>query len=148
MAAALMCQSNGPKAHHAFYYNFYEQYVKCMNTHTHQTAAGQRCASYWIQDSQQSATFCLYFMHCVCHKVICSSNVGILYLAFRLYDGSERSKHLSKCFFKWEKPKKNQTRFKFFHNGRKFRRLCVNAIDSTWGRIYFLTCKNYGFSVQ
>ncbi len=37
-----------------------------------------------------------------------------------------------------------KTRFEFFHDGRKFRRQCVNVIDITWGRFYFLTCKNFG----
>ncbi len=26
----------------------------------------------------------------------------------------------------------------------KFRRQCANVIDTTWGRIYFLTCENFG----
>ncbi len=36
----------------------------------------------------------------------------------------------------------------FSYDGRKFRRQCVNVIDITWGRIYFLTCKNFGLRVQ
>ncbi len=36
----------------------------------------------------------------------------------------------------------------FFYDGRKFRRQCVNVIDTTWGRIYFSTCENFGLSVQ
>ncbi len=31
-----------------------------------------------------------------------------------------------------------------FFDGRKFRRQCANVIDTTWGRIYFLTCENVG----
>ncbi len=30
-----------------------------------------------------------------------------------------------------------------FFDGRKFRRQCANVIDTTWGRIYFLTCENF-----
>ncbi len=36
----------------------------------------------------------------------------------------------------------------FFYDGRKFRRKCVNVIDTTWGLIYFLTCENFGLCVQ
>ncbi len=36
----------------------------------------------------------------------------------------------------------------FFYDARKFRRQCVNVIDTTWGRIYFLMCENFGLSVQ
>ncbi len=35
-----------------------------------------------------------------------------------------------------------------FLAGRKFRRQCANVIDTTWGHIYFLTCKNFGLCVQ
>ncbi len=42
----------------------------------------------------------------------------------------------------------NRTWSEFFFNGRKFRRQCANVIDTTWGRIYFLTCENFGLSVQ
>ncbi len=35
-----------------------------------------------------------------------------------------------------------------FFYGRKFRRQCVNVIDTTWCRIYFSTCENFGLSVQ
>ncbi len=33
----------------------------------------------------------------------------------------------------------NRTWSEFFYDGRKFRRQCVNVIDTTWGRIYFFT---------
>ncbi len=36
----------------------------------------------------------------------------------------------------------------FFYDGRKFWRQYVNVIETTWGRIYFLTCENFGHSVQ
>ncbi len=36
----------------------------------------------------------------------------------------------------------------FFYDRRKFRRQCVNLIDTTWGRIYFLKCENVGLRVQ
>ncbi len=42
----------------------------------------------------------------------------------------------------------NRTRSEFFYDGRKFQRQCVNVTDTTWGRIYFSTCKNFGLSVQ
>ncbi len=38
----------------------------------------------------------------------------------------------------------NRTWSEFFYDGRKFRRQCVNMIDTTWGCIYFLTCKHFG----
>ncbi len=31
----------------------------------------------------------------------------------------------------------------FFYDGWKFRRQCVNVIDTTWGHIYFLTWENF-----
>ncbi len=37
-----------------------------------------------------------------------------------------------------------ETWSKFFYDWRKFRRQCVNMIDTTWGRIYFSTCENFG----
>ncbi len=37
-----------------------------------------------------------------------------------------------------------ETWSKFFYDWRKFRRQCVNVIDTTWGRIYFSTCENFG----
>ncbi len=42
----------------------------------------------------------------------------------------------------------NRTWSELFHDGWKFWRQCVNMIDTTWGRIYFLTCENFGLSVQ
>ncbi len=33
---------------------------------------------------------------------------------------------------------------RMFCDGRKFRRQCVNVIFTTWGRIYFSTCENFG----
>ncbi len=35
-----------------------------------------------------------------------------------------------------------------FCNGRKFQRQCVNVTVTTWGRIYFLTCKNVGLFIS
>ncbi len=41
---------------------------------------------------------------------------------------------------------------KKIYDGRKFRRQCINVIDTTWGRIYFLHAKisdeNFGLGVQ
>ncbi len=28
-----------------------------------------------------------------------------------------------------------------FYDGQKFQRQCVNVTETTWGRIYFLTCE-------
>ncbi len=42
----------------------------------------------------------------------------------------------------------NRTWSKMFYDGRKFRRQCVNVIDTTWGHIYFLTCENFWLGVQ
>ncbi len=33
---------------------------------------------------------------------------------------------------------------RIFYDGRKFWSQCVNVLDTTWGRIYFLTCENFG----
>ncbi len=38
----------------------------------------------------------------------------------------------------------NRTCSEFFYYERKFRRQCVNMIDTTWGRNYFLTCEYFG----
>ncbi len=43
---------------------------------------------------------------------------------------------------------KNQTRSECFYDGQSFWRQCVNVIDTTWRRIIFSTCKNFGLRVQ
>ncbi len=50
---------------------------------------------------------------------------------------------LSKCLLRMRKRRKSNL-ILFFYDGRKFRRQCVNVIDTTWGRIYFSTCENFG----
>ncbi len=45
----------------------------------------------------------------------------------RLYNGSELSKHLSKGLLQMQKIEPDPN----FHDGRKFRRQCVNVIDTT-----------------
>ncbi len=42
----------------------------------------------------------------------------------------------------------NRTWYEFFSDRRKFQRQCVNVIGTTWGCIYFLTCKNFGQEFQ
>ncbi len=42
----------------------------------------------------------------------------------------------------------NRTWSKFSFDGQKFQSQCPNVTDTTWGRIYFLTCYNFGLSVQ
>ncbi len=64
--------------------------------------------------------------------------IAILDFGVRFYGGSERMLATD------AKNAKNRTRSKFFYDGRKFRRQCVNVIDITWGRIYFSTCENFG----
>ncbi len=51
---------------------------------------------------------------------------------------------LSKCMQRMRKRRKSNLIQKCF-DGRKFWRQCANVIDTTWGRIYFLTCENFGF---
>ncbi len=38
--------------------------------------------------------------------------------------------------------------FFYFYDERKFRRQCVNVIDTMWGHIYFLTCTNFGWEFR
>ncbi len=38
----------------------------------------------------------------------------------------------------------SRTWSEFFYDLRTFWRQCVNVIDTTWGRIHFLTCENFG----
>ncbi len=54
---------------------------------------------------------------------------------------------LSKCMQRMRKRRKSNLIQKKI-DGRKFRRQCANVIDTTWGRIYFLMCENFGLSVQ
>ncbi len=54
---------------------------------------------------------------------------------------------LSKCMQRMRKRRKSNLILIFF-DGRKFRRQCANVIDTTWGRIYLLTCENFRLSVQ
>ncbi len=65
---------------------------------------------------------------------------AILDFGVCFYGGSELLKHLSKCLLQMRKMQK----IWFFYDGGKFRRQCVNGIDTTWGRIYFLTCQKIG----
>ncbi len=53
----------------------------------------------------------------------------------------------SKCMLQMQKGRKSNL-IPIFLAGRKFRRQCANVIDTTWGHIYFLTCKNVGLCVQ
>ncbi len=54
---------------------------------------------------------------------------------------------LSKCMQRmWKRRKSNLIRI--FFDGRKFRRQCANVIDTTWGRIYFLTCEHFGWKFR
>ncbi len=66
---------------------------------------------------------------------------GIFTCVFFVFSYS--SSILSKCMLRMQK-RKNL----IFYDGWKFRRQRVNMIDTTWGHIYFLTCKNVGLSVQ
>ncbi len=50
---------------------------------------------------------------------------------------------LSKYMQRMRKRRKSNL-IRIFFDGRKYRRQCANVIDTTWGRIYFLTCENFG----
>ncbi len=39
----------------------------------------------------------------------------------------------------------NLPQSKLIYDGRNFWRQCVNVIDTMWGRIYFSSCKHFGF---
>ncbi len=54
---------------------------------------------------------------------------------------------LSKCMLRMQKRRKSNL-IRIVFDGRKFRRQCTNVTDTTLGRIYFLTCENFGLSVQ
>ncbi len=51
---------------------------------------------------------------------------------------------LSKCMQRMRKRRKSNL-IRIFFEGRKFQRQCANVIDTTWGRIYFLTCEHFGW---
>ncbi len=55
-------------------------------------------------------------------------------------------------FFRMQRMRKrrksNLIQIFFFFDGRKFRRQCASVIDTTWGRIYFLTWENFGLIEQ
>ncbi len=50
---------------------------------------------------------------------------------------------LSKCMQRMRKCRKSNL-IRIFFDDWKFRRQCANVIDTTWGRIYFLTCEHFG----
>ncbi len=54
---------------------------------------------------------------------------------------------LSKCMQRMRKRRKSNP-IRIFFDGRNFRRQCANVIDTTWGRIYFLTCGNFGWKFR
>ncbi len=56
--------------------------------------------------------------------------IAILDFGVRLYGGSELSKHLSKCLLQMRKTQKIEPDPHFLNDGRKFRRQCVNVIDT------------------
>ncbi len=55
-----------------------------------------------------------------------------------------RHPFLSQCLLRMRKRRKSNLIQKMFYDGWKFRRQCVNVIDTTRGRIYFLTFKKFG----
>ncbi len=98
----------------------------------------------------------LYSALCLSYSALCCEtkwiNLSVVILDFgvHLCSGSELTKHLSKCLLQMRKTE-NWTQSKYFYDGRKFRRQCVNVIDTMWGRIYFLMCEtdeNFGLGVQ
>ncbi len=85
----------------------------------------------------------LYSALC-CQMKWMNLTIAILDFGVYLYGGSERSKHLSKCLPQMQKIQKIEPDPNFFYDEWKFLRQCVNVIDTIWGRIYFLTCGNFG----
>ncbi len=49
---------------------------------------------------------------------------------------------LSKCMLRMLK-RRNSNLIRIFYDGRKFRRQCVNVIDTTWGHIYFFNVRKF-----
>ncbi len=90
-----------------------------------------------------AVNFCEFSVQGSIYSTLCCETkwmnlaIAILDFSVHLYGGSELSKHLSKYLLRMRKMEKNRTRSKFFYDGWKFRRQCVNVIDITWGRIYF-----------
>ncbi len=66
---------------------------------------------------------------------------AILDFGVRLYGGSELSNHLPKCLLRMRKTQNNESWSKFFLCRMK---VSESQSHATWGRIYFLTCQNFG----
>jgi len=104
-----------------------------------------------------TGTICLYILslcipHFICHTVLLLCAVDDVDELVRWHSGFWRSlvwwlwivKTSLKMCATDAKNAENRTWSEFFYDGRKFRRQCVNVIDTMWGRIYFLTCENFG----
>ncbi len=89
--------------------------------------------------------FCLCFWSNKCslgkHKGHCTQSPKFLLAVFHFFvfpipsyqNGMQRMRKRRKFNLIW-----------FFFDAWKFRSQCANVIDTTWGRIWFLTCKNFG----
>ncbi len=88
------------------------------------------------------------FSDSVCNdlKGHCTLSLKFLYAFFRFFFVFVILSYQNACY--GCENAENWTWSEFFYDGRKFRRQCVNVIDTTWGRIYFSTCENFGHSVQ
>ncbi len=74
------------------------------------------------------------------------------WLSLKFSDMFFRIRHpfLSKCLLRMWKCRKSNP-IQIFYEGQKFRRQCVNVIDTPWGHIYFTTkilYEHFGLSVQ
>ncbi len=98
---------------------------------------------------KKTTNFCKLGVQGSIYRALCCEikwinlTIAILDFGVRLYGGSELSKHLSKCLLRMRKMHKKSNRSKYFYDGWKFLRQCVNVIDITWGRVYFSTCEHF-----
>ncbi len=80
------------------------------------------------------------------HNLFEVNHMGLLQLSFQVLD--LRSLHTEFFWHSSSYPikmlvtdvKTQKIDPNFFYDGRKFRRQCVNVIDTTWDRVYFITC--------
>ncbi len=74
----------------------------------------------------------------ICQNLSCTEHHG----------GSKLPKHLKKCLLQMWKMQKIEPNPKKIYDGRKFRRKCVNVIDTTCDCIYFLMCENFSWEFR
>ncbi len=119
-----------------------QAWLDCEYKHIHTQYTGRKKKNHCALSTQNA--YIIKVLICT-HKAIAHQVWNFRMRSFGFF----RIRHpfLSNCLLRMRKHRKSNLIW-FFNDGQKFRRQCVNVIDTMWSRIYFLTCENLGLSVQ